>query len=205
MSVVFKQKAITDALNKFYEKPIAWISLELIFSLVLVITLAVFAIQPTLMTMSDLTKEISDKEVLAKELDKKIAALGTAQAVYSSIENTLPALEEAIPSQPHILSLLKVLEKTATDNSVIVSGISLSAIPDDEPVTEDQTRAQLTFTTNIVVTADYRSIRAYVEALKNYKRVLLIDRVTFATQEDRGDKKLQASIVLEVPYFGVKK
>lgn len=204
MSVVFKQKAITDALNKFYEKPIAWISLELIFSLILVITLAVFAIQPTLMTMSDLTKEISDKETLAKELDKKVAALGTAQAIFTSLEDKLPALEEAIPSQPHLLTVLKVIEKTATDNSVIVNGISLSTMPDDTPVAANQTLTQLSFPVNVVVTADYRSIRSYVEALKNYKRVFLIDRVTFSTQEDRGDKKLQASIVLEVPYFGVK-
>lgn len=205
MSTVFKQKAITDALKKFYERPIAWISLELIFSITLVTLLAIFAIQPTLMTMSELTKEISDKEKLADELDKKIASLGTAQGTLSALEDKLPALEDAIPSQPQLVSLLKILEKTATDASVIIVSLLLPTLPDDSIPTETQSLSQMSFPATVTVTADYRSIRAYIEALKEYKRVFLIQTVSFSTQEDRGDKKLQASITLEVPYFGVKK
>jgi pyrimidine operon attenuation protein/uracil phosphoribosyltransferase len=63
----------------------------------------------------------------------------------------------------------------------------------------------MSFSATVTVTADYRTIRAYIEALREYKRVFLIKTVTFSTQEDRGDKKLQANITIEAPYFGVKK
>lgn len=205
MTPAFKQKAITDALARFYQKPVAWISLELIFSIGLVILLAVFAIQPTLITMSNLTKEIQDKKELAKKLDQKIAALNTAQGVMSSLEDKLPALEDAIPTQPRLLNVLKVLERTATDTSVVITSISVPTIPDESPIDMSKGLTQVAFAVNVTVTADYRSIRSFIEALKEYKRVFLIQSVTFTTQEDRGTRGLQATVSLTIPYFGSKK
>ncbi len=205
MAAVLKQKAIGDALNKFYEKPIAWISLELIFSIGLVLILAVFAIQPTLVTMGDLTKEIAEKKELAVKLDQKRSALSTAQTQMSLIEDKLPELDEAIPSKPQLLSALKVLEKTATDTKVIITSISVPELPEEVAANDTATVSQVSYPISVVITADYLSIRKYIESLKDYKRVFLINSVTFTTQQDRGNTVLQASILLDVPYFGTKK
>ncbi len=205
MTPAFKQKAIADALTRFYQKPVAWISLELILSISLVILLAVFAIQPTLITMSNLTKEIQDKKELAKKLDQKIAALNTAQGIMTSLDDKLPSLEDAIPTQPRLLNVLKVLEKSATDTGVIITNISVPTIPDESQVDLSKGLTQVSFPVNVSITADYLSIRRYIESLKEYKRVFLIQNVTFTTQEDRGTRGLQATVSLTVPYFGSKK
>jgi hypothetical protein len=55
-----RQKLIRN-LNAFYQKPVAKVSLELFLSVGTIIFFAMFAIRPTLLTMSDLVKEIEDK------------------------------------------------------------------------------------------------------------------------------------------------
>lgn len=198
------RKDLELSLSNFYAKPVAIVSFELLLSLGLVIFLGIFAIRPTLLTMSDLIKEIEDKQELTEALDKKIAALGTAQALYLSLENRLGVLDEAIPSQPQLITTLKIVEKLATDNQVVIESLSVPIIPEEEmtpSTTPNLSRVPLP--TTITVSGDYVAIRAYVEALRNTRRSIVVDTVSFNIEENRGDKKLRASISVNLPYFGV--
>lgn len=199
-----RRNDLNASLNQFYTKPIAVVSFELLLSLGLVIFLGLFAIKPTLVTMSDLIKEIEDKKELNEQLDKKIAALGTAQTLYLSLEDRLKVLDEAIPSQPQLIRSLKVVEKLATDNQVIIESLSVTTIP--EETISEVNLARLTRTplpTTVTVVGDYLSIRAYVESLRSMRRSFVVDTVTFSIEENRGDRKLRANITLNLPYFGL--
>jgi hypothetical protein len=199
-----KQKEITSALNSFYQRPVALVSLELLLSIGLVIFLGVFAIQPTLITMSNLIKERDDKIKLAEQLDKKMAALRTAQDVYTQIQAQLPLLDEAIPQRPEIVKSLKIIEKLATENNVIVQSIAVPVIPDEnQEISPKVALERVNLPTTVTINGDYLSIRAYVEALRNSRRSFVVDTVTFSLQENRGEKKLQANVTLHIPYLGV--
>lgn len=199
-----ERKELNSSLTHFYTKPVALVSLELLLSLGLVIFLGAFAIKPTLTTMSELIKEIEEKKELNENLQKKLAALGTAQSLYYQLEDRLTLLDEAIPSQPQLIKSLKIAEKLASDNSVIVDSISVATIP--EEVTSETKGTKLSrvpLPATISVIGDYRSIRQYVEALRNVRRSFIVDSVTFSIEENRGDKKLKATITLNLPYFGM--
>lgn len=199
-----QRKDLSISLNQFYSKPIAVVSFELLLSLGLVIFLGLFAIKPTLVTMSDLIKEIEDKKKLSDQLDKKVAALGTAQTVYLSLESRLSVLDEAIPSQPELIKSVKTIEKLATDNKVIIESLSVTTIPDETPADASVQRLErIALPTTVTVVGDYISIRAYVESLRGMRRSFIVDTVTFNIEENRGDRKLRASITLNIPYFGL--
>ena len=83
------KREITTALNHFYANPVAKASLELFLTIGLVLFLGAFAIRPTIVTMSDLIKEIETKTQLDEALTKKIAALQTAQNQYINIEEKI--------------------------------------------------------------------------------------------------------------------
>lgn len=195
-----KQDHISQALQDFYHKPVALISVELLLSLGLVLFLGFFAIQPTLLTMSDLLKEIDEKEALHEQLKNKASALNSAQQLYVAAQPRLPLLDEAIPSQPELIRSLKIIEKLATENGVIISSISSPHIPDEEPATATAKQTGLQVT--IAVVGDYPAIRSYVEALRDSRRLYTIQTVGFSLQENRGDKKLSASITVSLPYYG---
>lgn len=198
------RKDLSFSLDQFYTKPIAVVSFELLLSLGLVIFLGFFAIKPTLTTMSDLIKEIEDKTELRDQLDKKIAALATAQTEYIALESRLPVLNEAIPSQPELIRSLKVIEKLAGENNIVIESISVTSIPEEKPAEVSNSKLQrVPLPVNVTVTGDYVSIRAFVEALRNVRRSYVVDTVSFSIEENRGQRKLRANVTLNLPYFGL--
>jgi Tfp pilus assembly protein PilO len=106
-----KQEQLQQALLDFYKNPVAMVSLELIFSILAVVFFAVFAVKPTLQTMSLLVKEIEDKRALDEQLAQKIASLNTAQAQYQQFSSQFYLLDEAMPKTASLMTGLKIVEK----------------------------------------------------------------------------------------------
>lgn len=198
-----KRKDLSFSLDQFYAKPVAVVSFELLLSLGLVVFLGLFAIKPTLTTMSDLIKEIEDKTELKEQLDKKVAALSTAQTVFLSMENRLSVLDQAIPSQPELIKSLKIVEKLAGESNVIIESIGVTTIPDETPADlAIGVPERSPLPVSVTVIGDYVSIRSFVESLRNVRRSYVVDTVSFSIEENRGQRKLRATISLSVPYFG---
>jgi len=99
-------------LQQFYQKPIAKVSAELFGTLIVIIVLAFFAIRPTLLTMSQLLKDIDDRKKTSEDLSKKIATISTLSAEYPAVKNEVALLETIIPNTPDfdgfMLSLLSL-------------------------------------------------------------------------------------------------
>lgn len=199
-----KQKEITAALNNFYQRPIAMVSLELLLSISLVAFLAVFAIQPTLLTMSDLIQERKEKIELFDQLEKKTASLRSAQELYIQAQPKLPQLNEAIPPKPELMRSLKIIEKLATENNIIIENMSIQTIPDEITVTDTKIKiSKVDFPVKVSITGEFLDIRAFIQALQNSRRSFVVSTVTFNLEENRGERKLKANIALSQPYMGV--
>lgn len=199
-----RRTQLNVTLKQFYDKPVAKVSLELFFSIAAVIFFALFAIRPTLVTMSDLLKEIQDKENLNQQLNQKIAALSTVQTEYQSIEPDLPVLDDAIPPTPRFEEALLTIEKIASDNNLIIIGIESKEVPKEvgeEVPFAQKVRQSKAITISVV--GDYPSIRQFVEGLRSIRRQMIINGVTFSSSDQRGNKKLQATITISIQYFGV--
>ena len=175
-----KQQNIQQALVDFYNKPVAKVSLELFFSLAAIIFFAVFAIQPTLKTMTELVKEIEDKRALSEKMDQKIASLSTAQSQYQEYSDQFYLLEEAIPRSAALVDSLKVIEKLASENNIIIESINLSDVPDDLNIAGSDNAERVILTFNVNISGDYLDIRQFVEALISSRRMLIVDQINFS-------------------------
>lgn len=200
-----KQKQLAQLLEQFYRQPIAKVSLELLLTIGSVIFLAVFAIQPTLVTMSDLVKEIEEKKVVNQKLSQKVAALASAQSEFLSLKPQIELLDQALPTVPNIVYDLKLIEKMASENSILITGLNMPELPPEEaPINSKDLERQ---STPVTVTAqgDYLSIRNFVEQLKNSRRSVSVNSVVFSLKNARGKSSLTANITLDLPYFGKAK
>lgn len=201
--MAINKKELTTTLNKFYQQPVAKVSLELFLSVVTVIFFIIFAIRPTLVTMSDLVKEIEDKRELDQEMTQKIAALSTVQITYSSLQDRLSVLDEAIPLTPDFINSIKIIEKVASDRNLVITNISTPEVPKEiEGDVKFMELERTAFPLTLSLEGNYSDIRAFVEDLLSTRRTFITDTVTFATSDERGQKKLRTSITLLVPYFG---
>lgn len=197
-----QRKQLSFTLEKFYQNPIAMVSFELLLSIGAILFFALFAIRPTLVTMSDLLKEIEDKKTLETKMVQKIASLSSAQTQYLALEPRLGVLDEAIPTNPELIKTLKIIEKIAGENEIAISNIGLKEIPKDNlgaVSLKKIKRNDLQITAS--VKGDYPSIRLFVEELIKTRRVLIVESINFKIDENRGQKILEANISLLAPYF----
>lgn len=197
-----KRKQLTSALLSFYSQPIAKVSLELFLTIGAVIFFAVFAIRPTLLTMSGLIKEIEDKEKLDQQLTQKVAALATAQTEYLQLQGRLPILDKVIPNQPDIVTALKIIELQASEQGLLVLSVNVVELPDETVATRESSQLErLDIPASITVIGNYLNIRNFIEALRNSRRSFVIDTIVFSTEETRGSRQLKANITISLPYY----
>jgi Tfp pilus assembly protein PilO len=197
------RKQLSFTLERFYQNPVAVVSFELFLSIGAIIFFALFAIRPTLLTMSDLLKEIEDKRELNEKLVQKIAALSSAQTQYLNLEDRLHVLDEAIPANPELIGVLKIIEKIASEQQLVISQINLPEIPEEntEKVSFSEMKRQ-SLPMTVSVSGDYQSIRSFVEELMKSRRTLIVESVNFTVDDNRGAKSLGASLTISAPYFG---
>jgi Tfp pilus assembly protein PilO len=196
---------ITSFLDKFYHNPVAIVSFELFLSIGAILFFALFAIRPTLITMSNLIKEIDDKRALDTQLAQKVAALSTAQSAYLQLQDRLYVLYEALPTGVDIAYALKVIEKAASDQGLTISSMTVLDIPAEVPLDTPINRLERkSLPIQMSVTGSYESIRGFAEQLRDSRRSFVIERITFTAENVRGLRILEASILLGAPYFGEK-
>ncbi|MEN8253273.1 MAG: type 4a pilus biogenesis protein PilO [Patescibacteria group bacterium] len=198
-----KQEELKNTLLDFYKNPVAQVSTELFFTIAAVMFFALFAIRPTLVTMSDLVNELEEKRKLNTRLSQKIAALSSLQGQYSNWSQRAVVLNHAFPSSPELIKILKVIEKLASDNELAISDIKISQLPDNNDTDTDfQSLGRLSYPISITVLGDYSSIRQFIEDIQNMRRVLSADTITFNTKESANKRQLSATIILTAHYFG---
>ncbi len=195
---------LSASLSGFYAKPVAKISLEMFFSLTLVIVLAVFAIKPTLGTIAQLRTEIEQKEELVGRLQSKNNTLQSAKQQYAQEEVNIELLSQALPPTADLIPALKTVEKIATDTNVIMRSASVRQIPDETSelqTAQDAQKLNLPISTTIV--GNYADIRRFVETLDNSRRTFDVVSINFSVEESRDSQLLQATISINAPYFGI--
>jgi Tfp pilus assembly protein PilO len=198
-----QQRQLQAALTKFYKNPVAKVSLELFFSAVTIIFFAVFAIRPTLLTMSDLVKEIEDKEKLNRQLQMKIASLAEAQKEYQLYKDDLKLIDQAVPSQTDLMTVLKTIEKLASDNNLVIASLRLDEIPPKlkDPVFTYQNLQRQDRHLQISVLGNYLSVRNLIEDLQANRRTMIVTNVEFRIEEERGKRALKVVLTVNIPYF----
>lgn len=196
-----RQDQIKTALIDFYKRPVAKVSLEVIFSIIAVLFFAIFAIRPTLQTMSELIKEIEDKRSLDAQLGQKIASLSTAQSQYQLFSPQFYLLDEALPKTAMINQSLQIIEKIASDNELVIQSIATSSVPDELKEIEASIATRKTLTFNVSISGDYLNIRQFIEDVMASRRMMIVDQVNFGVGSSRYQKKLSAVIRINLPFY----
>lgn len=200
------RRQLTGALVNFYSNPVARVSLELFLTIGTVIFFGIFAIRPTLVTMSNLIKELEEKRALDTQLSQKIAALSSVQGQYAQLETRTGVLDESIPSQPFFKDALKTIEKIASDNKLVIASINAPEVPEEVVATGSIDQLErVSLPLIVTVTGDYPTIRAFVEAIRQARRSMIVDDVIFSVRDERGRRVLNTAVTINLQYFRTKK
>ncbi len=167
---------------------------SLILSIVSLIVFIVFAIKPTLTTISNLQKELEVKQKTLKALEEKSRNLTLAKTNLENIpEDTKTRLQTMLPKQAEISALIKTLEATTIKSQATISAIQFQPLTIEPQVLtlKDPKVAEISFVYNIE--NSYPVVNQVLQNLKANPRILVIDNFSITKIADTQNLLLSVS------------
>lgn len=182
--------SIRADIQQFYSKPLTRVSFELIVSILTVIVFALFALRPTLITMSELLRDIQEKQVLDEQLGEKISSLATAQSEFLVYQPQILALDSVIMRNASLEEVAYYLESLIADSGLQVQRLAFGQIPVITTFPEDSSRTQPVLTkyqAQIVVEGELSDLQEFLARVEQVKPLFSVNgwSVSPTASEDR--------------------
>ncbi len=168
------------ALNAKQNKQKATAYLYITFSLLAFSFFGLFAIGPTLGTISDLNKKYNEEKAALHELQQKNEALKSLSAQYIEIQPDLSLIDNAIPQSPKVGELTRQLENLTIQNNLVLKKLDtglMELYPAKNP-----NKPIFSFSFTVGVEGAEQDINTFISELVNMGRIIGIDRLQTGKQ-----------------------
>jgi Tfp pilus assembly protein PilO len=139
-----------------------------------------FAISPTLSTITGLQRQLQDDTQVNEQLQTKIKNLSALQIAYVSIEPDLPMITAAIPVTPRIPFLIGQIQQIATTTNVRITNLQIYQTALDAKTPKD---TYVTFAFTISVSGTTATVNQFLKTLSSFDRIITYDTVTIQNQD----------------------
>lgn len=135
----------------------------------------IFAINPTLGTISDLQKQIDDSNFVHDSLQKKIANLTTLQQSYSDIQDSLTPIYDAVPTSLALDVFVGQIHTLAGLSNIQLTRVQ--TLPVDLS-TQTITAKYTTYEFSVEAQGSYEDLKKYLINLTGFSRLTSIETVS---------------------------
>ncbi|MBI4034920.1 MAG: type 4a pilus biogenesis protein PilO [Candidatus Chisholmbacteria bacterium] len=163
-------------LRRFYQRPVARVSIFVVVSFMTVSFFSLFAIKPTLVTISQLVREIEDKREANQLLEQKLEDLQRIADEFEQWGQVGELAEVAIPSNPEVAKWLLELEVVAIQNQVGLISLQMEPVVLKGKSTEGSDRVGF----NLIVGGDLAQVKGFIGAMENLDRLIKVESITFS-------------------------
>jgi len=168
-------------IGQFYRQKKVRVYTEIVLSILTTTFFLVFAIKPTLLTITALIKEIKDKKMVTKKLEEKIDSLNIAQKEYLAIEGDLYLVDQALPKDSQIFVLIRQIEVLASKVGVSLGAVQYSSVNLKGDMNEDKLSA-VDF--KMMLRGDYQDLKKFLLSLANLRRIVQVKGFVFKTSKE---------------------
>lgn len=144
-----------------------------------------FAINPTLSTIANLSKQRDDLKFIDNSLQTKISSLDNLQSRYQAIQKDLGLVSEAIPDDASSVELTGQIQAAASSSNVSIVSISAS----DISISSQATPNIQTYPITIIVEGTYGNISAFLDKLFTMQRIVTFESISI-------DKNVQTGLLV---------
>ena|SRR3989344_2154836 len=155
----------------------------LIFTFFAITFFGIFAINPTLSTITKLLRELEDSKFAEKSLQEKVTNLSSLISAKSMLNPDLPVIFMAIPVSPRAPELLAQLQALALTSGVTI--IDLQAYEVELAPSKNPTDTN-SFEFSINVTGDNNTIGQFVSIITTFNRLVTITGMSYSTTESKS-------------------
>ncbi len=165
---------------------------SIILTLIASILLGIFALSPTLTTITSLQKQLEDDKFVEQKLSEKINNLSILQQAYAKLEKDLPIVFSAIPEKSEIPLLAASIQGLANESNVKLS--NFQTLPTEVSKKAVLAKKFAAYDFNLTVKGDYQNMLTFLEKLVNLQRVTTVGNITIAKTIEINITNLQLSI-----------
>lgn len=156
----------------------------------------IFAIKPTLQTITQLRREITDSQLVNDALEQKIITQSQLKEEFKKIEKDLPLISKALPSEPSFSFFLQDLEDLAQETETTVSGVKINSVD----LTKKETKSSISVSSSFALSGDYSACKNFLERLLNNSRLYTVDRFEIRSNPT-GIKTIKLDLGIDAYYF----
>lgn len=163
---------------------------SLVFSLLAIMFFGIFAINPTLSTITNLQRQIKDNQEIYDKLQKKIASLTSLRSEYEKIKFDIPIIDDALPQEPSVTLLTAQIQAIGQNANVTINKLQVQEIElaNRNPLAASQNQLGAdqysAFTFSVDAIGSYENIIDFVAVVGNFQRLTTIEAVSITTNED---------------------
>ena len=144
-----------------------------------------FAISPTLSTITKLKKELEDDKFVDQQLKQKVSNLTLLQQRYSLLQNDIPFVLDAIPQKPEISLLLAQIQAIANKNNIdlkTLQNFQVELFPQ-----QNQNKQYYSYAISLSGNGTSQNISAFIADLTNIQRILTLETFSITSTEDKNN------------------
>lgn len=141
-----------------------------------------FAIGPTLSTITELDKEYTDEKAVLQQLQDKNSNLRSLNAQYLQIQPDLQLITNAIPDSPDVSQLTRQIEILATKNSLVVQKLDTGLL--ELYPAKNANTSIFSFMFSTTVRGGEKDINNFIAEIINIDRIIGIERLSTGKQQN---------------------
>ncbi len=155
-----------------------------------------FALKPTFTTITLLNRQIKDAKLVDLQLQQKINALSMAQIEYQKIQPDLSLLSLALPTEPQFPSLVKAVEKIATESGIQLKSINFKTVDLETQKKATRSASLIPISFDLDIIGDYPKLDNFITKLSSLPRLVVIEKMGF-TKTDAVEALIVAKVFYE--------
>lgn len=172
--------------------------ISIILTLITSILLGIFALSPTLSTIASLQKQLEDSKFVEQKLQEKINNLSILQQQYSTLQNDLPIIFEAVPKSAELPLLAAQFQALINSNSIKLINFQTFSIDVSHAALSSKKFASYDF--SVTVQGEYQNMLNFMDQLVSLKRIITIENVAISKKIEINSTSLQL-IIKGTTYF----
>lgn len=166
------------------------------FTFLVAILLLIFAVRPTLLTITSINKEIKEKEGIHRALKNKIDAMVELDEQYTEFKDTLDSLELIFPSSGNFSLFLSNIDAVVSRNGFVLRGINFSDY--DKEGYEINTLALSPWTVRLNVIGPENNLDNLFSDFEAMPMYPVIENFSYSDEEDAETQMKSFSIGMRI-------
>lgn len=164
----------------------------LVLTLVSLSFFGFFAINPTLSTIAQLKKQLSDSILVDKKLEEKINNLGILRQKYAALENDIPTALSAVPQTPNTPFLIGQVQAVAQTSNLNITKVQSFQVELNKPKEALENYSSFAFSLE-GQGSNYKDISDFLSSIVNFDRIVTVDVLSIDNRSEK-DGMLKVSL-----------